>query len=348
MVRLKDIAEAVGTSTSAVSYALSGRGSSARISPDRVREITEAAMRMGYRANAAARSIKMGSFSTVALVLGSRWGINHIPGPLLDGVMRALEERHLRMLVAHLPESMTEFATAAPMLLRELTSDGLLVTLNESVPPELEEIIVQLRIPTVWVNDQRPFDAIYPDERTAARIGTRHLLALGHRRLAYAHHAWSSADTSAGHFSVGERLGGFHDEMQAAGLQPIRAFVREAGEGDDQRSAFAAAMRSLSAADRPTAVLTYSGGEADTVLTAAIRLGLSLPRDLSVVTFSDQPTRGFGLDITTLRIPLMQIGVRSVTRLVERIAEAGNRFTSEAVLHELIHGESCVPPPLAG
>jgi len=343
-VRLKDIAAAVGTSISSVSYALSGKASSARISPARIREITAAARRMGYRPNAAARSIKSGSFSSVAMLVGARWDLDHIPGPLLAAVMRALEERRLRMLVAHLPPTMDDFSTRAPLLLRELTSDGLLVTYNENVPPELEALLVDLGIPTVWINDNRRVDAVYPDERAGARLGTRHLLALGHRRLAYAHHAWSSSDPALGHYSVRDRLGGFTDELAAAGLAPLRAFMREAGEGDDRANALIAAMRSLSAADRPTAVLAYSAFDADVVLTAAHRLGLRVPGDLSVMAFDGQPVRSFGLELTTLLIPLAEVGMRSVARLAEGIATREHGFRSEAVPFRMQGGESTVAP----
>jgi len=341
-----DVARSLGLTQQAVSYALSGRKA---VSESTRRQVLSAAARLGYRPNIAARTMRSGHFGTVAVLVGTRWPVSHLPMPLLSGIEAALERQGLRMLVTRVGDEKLTDPAYVPRILRELAADGLLVTYNECVPGRMMELVRQFRLPSIWVNARLPRDCVYPDDLSSARRATEHLLAMGHRRIAYSHHAWSSADAAEGHYSVADRKAGCAAAMRQAGLTLLPGPVRRKGEGDDLDANLAAALRRLSSSDRPTAAVCYCVADALALAIAAYRLGLSVPRDLSMIAFADSPD-GFVLDkrLTTMVIPHEKVGTEAVNVLQARLDGRAHARRGIAIEATLAPGATCGPPPRKG
>lgn len=343
-VTMRDIAAAVGTSVSTVSYALGGHATGARLAAATVEEIRAAALRLGWRANAAARQIRQGRFGAVAVVLRSDHQADHLPPTLLAGVMHHLEAAGLRLLLAHLP---ADAVRTQPTLLTELAADGLLIGSHGALPQAVAAMVTSLRLPVVWLNDRHDqADCVRPDEQGAGREAARLLRELGHRRLGYAHFAWSRAsvaDLAEAHFSIHDRPDGF----RAANPDATALFRLDAGSVSGSLDAAVSAARSLlSAADRPTGVFCYSPADIEPLLIAARDLGLRVPQDLSLLCCGSSQGRCLGLAYDTLLIPDADQAEEGVRLLRDRLADP-QRPPREIVLSHLACRGSTLAPPAA-
>jgi len=343
-VTLKRIAAEIGASISTVSYALSGRTSSARIAPDKIAEIKRTAERLGYRPNSAARSIRAGRFGAVALLLRERWGLNHLPGVLTNEIFQTLETAGQRMMVAHLPFSTQDLAGRGSSLQRELAVDGLLVTSNEQVPEGYEEAVDSLHLPVVWVNDRRGSHCVWPDEAAAAKAAVLRLAGLGHRRIGYVHLHWARSAAkyvALAHYSVRERRAGFLAGCAAAGVTGLEVIGADSNDFDGHLQGTLAALR---AEGRPSALLGYSRYDAELVTAAARRLGLVIPRDLALTCFDDRQERCGELTQDTIEVPQADCGARAVGLLLERLANPALPARSLAIAHRHLPGATVAPP----
>lgn len=153
----------------------------------------------------------------------------------------------------------------------------------------------------------RRLPSVSPDDAAIARAATEHLLGLGHRRITHlAGYAMSPDD-----FPMrSDRVRGYSDAMRAAGLENQSHVVPcEFTAG----AAYRAATRFLSEPDRPTAVFAVADELAFPVLDAARELGLSVPRDLSVIGIDDRPESA-ARGLTTWRQDPLAVGSTAAER----------------------------------
>jgi len=334
-VTIAQIARAARAAQSTVSCVLNGKFKESGASAERIAQIQAIARRLNYRPSAAARAMRTGRCDAIGLVLSTR------PGrisPFLDlwlGLMDDLHVRGLSLTVARLPDDELTDDAALPRLMREWAVDGLLIDYVAEAPPHFIDLLRDQHIPTVWLNHRQDFDAAFPDDHHGARLATEHLIALGHRRI-----AWHS-DNAGPHYSHGERLAGYTLAMTAAGLTP-RAHL-----GDHWASAaerLPVARRLLKSDDRPTAVLCYGAQDALPLYVAALERGWRVPRDLSLITFHREPFATHGIDLTTAIIPAAAMGRAAVDLLLAKLAEAGQAQTAMALPYTLHAGATCAPP----
>lgn len=180
--------------------------------------------------------------------------------------------------------------------------------------------------------------AVRIDDFAAAAEMTRHLLALGHRRVGFIKGA-SNQTASA------ERLLGFETEMRD--VEPAATALIEPGEFT-YRSGLEAAERLLSSRHRPTAIFASNDDMAAGVLTAAHRLGLDVPRDLTVVGFDDTSiATAVWPELTTIRQPVSEMAEAAVRILSDDIRgrgrARGDASADRLVAHTLVVRGSCGP-----
>jgi DNA-binding LacI/PurR family transcriptional regulator len=165
---------------------------------------------------------------------------------------------------------------------------------------------------------------------------TRHLIDLGHRRIAVI----SGPETV---LCSRARLDGYRAAMDAAGLPVDPALIRY---GDFHVEAgFTQAQALLSGPDRPTAIFAGSDLQALGVYDAARQAGLHIPGDLSVVGFDDLPVaRWIGPPLTTVRQPLVEMA-SAAARLVLQLARGETPdLTRIELTTSLVIRQSSAPP----
>ncbi|MGM1064802.1 LacI family DNA-binding transcriptional regulator [Saccharothrix sp. Mg75] len=195
-------------------------------------------------------------------------------------------------------------------------------------------------IPVVLVDPLTEPGAGVPVVRAANREGgltaTRHLLELGHRRIAV-------ITGPLGVLSGRERLTGYHEALDAAGVALDHALVREGGYQvvDGRRHTHDL----LRLPDPPTAVFACNDAQALGAYQAAHDLGLRVPDDLSVVGFDDLPPAQWATPgLTTIRQPLGDMAAEA-TRTAIRISRHELPAHHRVVLPtELVRRGSTAPP----
>ncbi len=180
-VTLRDVARAVRVAASTVSRALAG---DARISPATRREVERAARRLGYAPNALARGLAGGGADVLAVVV-PRTAEYTFTSPFhlaaLKGVSRVLQESGHLLLLSFL-EDRDYVALHRSGLCR-----GVIVLMSRTGDRRIAAL-ARHRVPTVLI----PGDASLPgvtsltfDVAGSTAAATRHLLALGHRRIGF-------------------------------------------------------------------------------------------------------------------------------------------------------------------
>jgi len=331
------IAAEVGVSTSTVIRALNSGHIHVRptvaVRAERIRAL---ARRYGYQPNSAAKALITGRFRTVELLTNEDLVFrSYLSNRLLYGVMGELIPRELKLLLSALPTRILTDEQALPRALREHMVDGTLVAYQIPLPAHVDAAIG--RLPSVWINSQRPRDGVRPDDAGAAATVASHLLDLGHARIAYVDLFAASESPERRHYSRDERLAGFASAMAARGApvricSPALHFQREA-------PAWCRAL--LAAPERPTAIAAYGAGEAFEVMRAAADLGLRIPGDLSLVVVS-----GAGeARLAGMQTPDEEMGRQAVRMLVKRMAAPRRHVPSLVLPFTWQEGVSLGPPP---
>lgn len=232
---IRDVAERAGVSKSLVSLVLRG---SDQVRDEKRQAVLAAVEELGYRPNAAARSLSERRTRTVGVLLNDMrnpWFVE-----LLDGLNSRLHDSGLHMLLAdgHLSRRLGEDLTRTFM---DLRVDGLIAV---GTLPAAEALRTAAgRIPTVVAGAREPelpgVDVVANDDERGARLATEHLLGLGHRRIAHI----------AGQGMVGElRRRSFEAVMREHGL--AEEAVVEQGDLTEE-GGYRATVRLLSAPSGP-------------------------------------------------------------------------------------------------
>lgn len=336
------IAKACGVSQTTVSFVLNGKGD--LLKPETMEKVLKTAKEMGYRPNAMARGMAMGRMNAIGLVSPTTELDYFNPNELVRGLISRLHEVNMKLIMDEVSEDMLASDKESIQIPRELGVDGLLINYPNVQHPEIIwEALSQYRIPFAWINTKQPSDCIYPDELSAGKQVTEKLISLGHKRICYLHFG------SKSHFSTIDREGGYLAAMEAAGLtpqiidQPWRAFLREkATPREDHR--IEAVLTALQEKNRPTAILAYGSSAMYITVRAAAALGLDIPNDLSLATFSDWAEESTGLSIYTMVTPFLQIAHTAVDMLLKKIDTPDKPLVSQQIPYYMITGDTISSP----
>jgi len=233
---------------------------------------------------------------------------------------------------------------------RDVAMDGAIVY-SCSPGDDGVEWLRRRRLPLVLV-DQPDADGnatVNVDDRAGARAAAAHLLDLGHRRIALLAGGPQVLDAPGDWYVARERLRGWHDALDPAGVVPV---VRHVDPTADEEG-FTAARELLAATDRPTAVLCFSDALAVDVVRAAAEAGVQVPGELSVVGFDDSPLAGqISPALTTVRQDVVEKATRAASELVAAVRgrRAGDDppVRHHVVATELVVRGSTAPPAGAG
>ena len=305
-VSIKDIARSAGLSHSTISRALRD---SSLVNPETRRRIQKLAKDMNYTPDAWARSLVLRRTQTIGVVVTS------ISDPLIAEVIQEIESAAYEsdfsiILASSAAEPGRELA--AVRMLRSKRVDGVIVT-SSRIGALYREHLRQIGVPIVLINSHSEQEGRYSysvtvDNFQGGFLAARHLIGLGHRRIAY-------IDGPEGHSSSTGRRGGYRKALEEAGVpfDPSLAIP-----GDERITGGAHAVPILmDRADPPTAIFCYNDLTAFGVLRAVASRGISVPRELSVVGFDDiELARSVSPSLTTIAQPKGDLGRRSMRMLL--------------------------------
>ncbi|MCO1337958.1 LacI family transcriptional regulator [Kocuria polaris] len=315
-VTMADVARTAGVSRTTVSFVLNDR-SGANIPASTRERIAEAAERLGYRRNAAARALasqRSGLFGLVTEIVTSPFAADVIKG----AQWQSWEDN--RFLLIAPSENEQDMESAAIEKLLEQRIEGLIIAASWHQAVRVPENAHQ--VPTVLVHcfdESGRLPSIVPDEEAGGRAAARELLASGHREIA---HITLPPGIPA---QVG-RLRGFGGELSAAGVAlPDKRVL--AGDGTAE-SGYQGAAELLDGPNPPTALFCGNDRMAMGAYDAVKERGLRIPHEISIIGFDDQQALADSLrpGLTTVALPFEEMGAAGVRKLAE--LTTGSRETS--------------------
>jgi LacI family transcriptional regulator len=182
--------------------------------------------------------------------------------------------------------------------------------------------------PVVIIDDQevQVLPSICVDNATGAYLATRHLIQLGHRRIAH-------IKGPAKYLVSYARYQGYCRALIEAGLLPDPALILEGDFLPPSGRACATQLFALPPEKRPTAIFTASDQMAYGVLTAAEEYGLAIPQDIALTSFDDDhPSAHTRPPLTTVRQPYFKMGQQAVELLFSLFQNAVSQTETKLAL----------------
>jgi LacI family transcriptional regulator, repressor for deo operon, udp, cdd, tsx, nupC, and nupG len=334
MTTIGDVAKAAGVSVATVSRALRGLE---RVSPETRERVMAAAADLHYVASPAATSLVSGRTRGIGVITPyfNRWFF----ATVISGIEKALRDESHHVLLVDL-EGHT-FDTRLPITQSMLwkRADGVIL-LNIPTDGREHDLLERLEVPIVTVgNRQDGWPSVRIDDRAAMELATRHVIDLGHRAIAYA----GTVPSSATHLQTPfDRRRAFLAVLAEHGLEQPERWNLQCDWSAQDAARHAAAL--LSSPDRPTCVVAASDEIAFGVVSAALGLGLSVPRDVSVIGIDDHVHAAIW-DLTTVRQDVEAQGRRAGELMLDALhGSPVDRQHDEVLTVELVVRGSTAPP----
>jgi len=310
-VTIKDIAKQADVSHSTVSRALHG---SPLIAEDTAERIRRTAMELGYLPSAAARTLKTNRSQALGVI------IRNVDDPFFGEILQGVEEvaqasGYSLFMAASQRDPEQEQAILQAMVERRV--EGVIIC-STPVSTEQSHQFANFGVPIVVVNNQSAEEyrySIYHDDVDGSRQVTHHLIELGHRKIAYLGNATSGRSTL-------DRLAGFQQELEAAGLSVPAAYIHQV-PGGGPAEGLAGLSHFLDLPERPTALVCYNDMLAIGVLKGLQQADIQVPEEMSVTGFDnilfsaytnpplttfDQPKHYIGAEAARLVLGLLKPG----------------------------------------
>jgi len=332
-ITIREVADLAGVSIATVSRVVNGRDDVAVETRELVQRVIQ---QHGYTTNRTARSLSAGRTGLIGMLVP----LVHPAyfSSILGGAAEALYERDLRLLLSPTQHLHDREVSLLERLAHGAT-DGALIVLPEESSDELESLL----------DDGYRFVVVDPRERLHERVpavsaanasgadqAMRHLLGLGHRRIA----AITGPSTWV---ATLDRRTGYDAALAAVGILTDPELVVE---GDFEiPGGVAATERLLDLAEPPTAIFAFNDNLAIGAARAVQARGLRVPDDLSIVGFDDTehatlvtPT------LTTVRQPLAEMGRMAVSLLTRLLERQSFETLHVELATRLLVRESTAPP----
>lgn len=308
----REVAEKAGVSQAAASYALAG--SVTKVSPATRERVLRAAAELGYQPNLLARGLRGVGTGLLGII------VRDISAAASAEVCRALLHRApavgYDMLLTDAADSAKTLLRLAGIMKSKLC-EGLILVGELPDQDVLWEEYEKLGVPTVALLQgarDLPITKVAVDNATGIKLALDHLVALGHTRIGYVAAEWMHG--------LHDRLEAFKELSRHMGLVArdtdivCQEFSREGG---------AEALRSfLTKESLPSAVMVATDLMASGFLREALRQGLQIPKDLSVVGFDDITEASLTYPaLTTIRQPFGEMAAAALVCFAEQKSSAG-------------------------
>ncbi|MGW1893365.1 LacI family DNA-binding transcriptional regulator [Streptomyces sp. NPDC002004] len=331
---MADVAERAGVSTSTVSRTLRGLST---VSPEVRARVEQAARELNFAVSRQAASLVTGRTGTVAVLVPTldAWFM----GSALSSLAPVLGAAGMELTV-YLTRDMAERTSFFERLPARRNADALLVFSFDLTDEETARLD-DLGMPVIYVSqhvDGRP--SVYVDDVAGALHGTRHLLNLGHRRIAFV----LTVGASGFSFSSNERLIGYRQALAEAGI-PLDDDLVVSTRVGDKRSTAEAVGKLLSLHEPPTAVFAEQDEVAADFIRTVRRTQIPVPERISVLGFDDQPLADW-FDLSTVAQSPSDIGREAGELALALINDPDTDHKRHIVLPtHVIPRATTAPPP---
>ena len=325
---IRDVAALADVSKSLVSLALLG---SPRVGEANRIKILEAAETLGYRKNAAARTLVAKRSKTIGVLILDLH--NPVFAEILDGVQIEMRKNGFTtMLVSGGEDPVLEQSDIDTLL--QFQIEGLILISHRLAPERLAAIAAE--VPTVVVTRsdiQLPqMDTVSNDDVAGTGLAVDYLVHLGHSKIIYLSGGENPTSNS--------RVQGY---LQAMERNHLGESVQVVAGGLSDAAGYAAATEALKM--NPTALVVANDLAAMGAIAAIQEAGLRVPEDISVIGYDGISIGGLkNVNLTTVAQPLTELGTLAAARLVERIEQPKEPAKQLNVSAELlVRGTTAAP-----
>jgi LacI family transcriptional regulator len=326
---LYEIAAVAGVSTSTVSRALNN--SSHAVNEATRQRILAVAHELGYRPNMVARGLRKDRSYSVGIVADN---ISSAFTPLIiRGVNSYLKQhRYLSIIVDTDWDPQQENEAVADLINRSIDGVIFVESLLRGPNPSLDlESKPYVFVHRLFASVQR--NSVIVDDYRGARLAVEHLLALGHRRIAFINgpEDWAAS---------ADRAHGYRAALEQAGVAYAPELV---AEGDwEIQSGYQAAGELFAQAGKPTAIFAANDLMGLGVIYALQAQGLHVPQDVAVVGYDNRDVASLVRPtITTVTMPCFEMGQESARLLLNLLEGQEGAEEPIRVCGRLIVRESC-------
>jgi LacI family transcriptional regulator len=334
MVRLKDIAQVIGVSVMTVSKALRNEPDVSAATKARIKAL---AQQMGYVPDSSAQGLRTKTTKLFGLLIPAT------TNPIYARIVYAIEERAYELgydvLIAQtLNKPEREDACLRRLLSRRV--DGLFITpvYRFEAEARIYQEIITRKVPTVLLGSPAPFCkhfiSIEIEELVASYHVTKHLLGLGHKKIAYL------TGPPAAPWAH-ERFEGYRRAFREAGLEVDDKLVFAAGNTLEDGTK--AALQMLNEGCHPTAIQTVNDLVAIGCAETLLQQGLKIPGNISLAGFGNILAAEFyRVPLTTVSQPKYRLGIAAVETMMSLIR--GEKAASRRLPAELVPRQSTAAP----
>ncbi|PWU49370.1 LacI family transcriptional regulator [Micromonospora globispora] len=308
MTKIDDVARLAGVSTATVSRALRGLPT---VSAATRRRVLAAAEQLQYAVSPSASRLAGGKTGTVAVVVPriTRWFF----GTVVEAVEEFLHQSGYDLLLYNLGgREQTRRRVLRPASLHKRV-DAIILVATPLRTPDVAALTA-LDLPGVIISSGTAvpgWPCVRIDDVAAARTATRHLLDLGHTRIA---HISGDPDDELAFTTHLDRRRGYQEALRAAGIRPDPSLDVESQFTIDGGNRATAEL--LARGQRPTAIFAACDEMAMGAMTALRDAGLRVPQDVSVIGVDDHDLAGV-LGLSTIAQPAAEQGLLAARILLD-------------------------------
>jgi DNA-binding LacI/PurR family transcriptional regulator len=335
MVKLKDIAAQAGVSVMTVSKALRDEHDISAVTKTRLKLL---AQQLGYVPDSGARQLRTRKTRLFGVVVSS------VATPILSRVVLAIEEHAYQLgydvvIAQTLDKPEREEACISRLMARRV--DGLFIVPAYRMATEArayQELLMR-RVPTVVLGHTaafcKEFISVETDDIQASCVATRHLLELGHTRIAFISGPAALPSTT-------ERLEGYRRALREANMDVDDRLVFQADGAVEDGAA--TTLQMINERTDATAIQAVNDFTAIGCVETLLKQGVRVPADMSVVGFGDiLICRHFRVPLTTLNQPKYRLGAAAVESMQQLLR--GKPAETKRLPAELVVRESSGTPP---
>jgi DNA-binding LacI/PurR family transcriptional regulator len=328
-VVMADVARRAGVSHQTVSRVLNGHPN---VSAATKADVLAAIRDLGYRPNAAARTLVTGKTNVLGVI--SFDTTLYGPASMLYGIERAAHPDYF-VAIASLPAfDRRSLTRAVDRFLGQAVAGIIVIAPQTDAVEALTGLAARVPLVAVGCGASAPLPFVKIDNVAGGAMATGHLLGLGHRTVFHISGPDSWLDAR-------ERLDGWRQALRLAGGPEPETY-----RGDwSARSGYEIGLR-IAMRPEVTAVFCANDSMALGFLRAAAERGRDLPKDISVVGFDDVPEAAyFWPPLTTVRQDFGALGAQALQLLLDQIVAGGGAAPVPPIVPELVARFSSAPPP---
>jgi LacI family transcriptional regulator len=326
-----------GVSIATASKALNGRKDVREETRQRVMEV---AKKINYHPSHMARGLAKRKTENIGLVALRRFHAPLLTNPFYSRVIEGMEievtRANYNLLLTVVPAEDMGAELPFPKMVREKNVDGL--CLLGEMPESFLREVGERGIPTVVVDfysESVPGHYVVSDNAGGAAQAAEHLLGLGHRQIGFVGDAMKD-------LSFEERRKGFEAALAKAGVKPAPMLEVDLKARDvmDQVAAY------LKSPGCPTALFCCNDFHALLVLNMAQKMGIKVPKQLSIMGFDDIEESSLCLPpLSTLRVEKQEMGAKAIAIVMDLIAHPEAKPKRVETPVQLIKRESTAKAP---